>query len=49
MEPTTHQDERFERLHADHRRVRVIYGIAIIIVTLTVTGIVLFTPNFLYR
>ncbi|MGD0328370.1 MAG: hypothetical protein ABSB00_01500 [Minisyncoccia bacterium] len=49
MEPAADKDEiikRLHRLHADHRRMGIIYGVAIIIVTLTVTYFVLFMPNF---
>lgn len=46
MEPTSHPEKTIERLYADHRRVRIVYGIAIIVVALSVTSMVLFTPNF---
>mgnify|MGYP001612874197 CR=1 FL=1 len=49
MELAPHPEKSIEHLYAEHRRVRFVYGIAIIIVTLTVTGVVLFTPNLFYQ
>jgi len=46
MEPMTHEEKSIERLYADHRRMRFIYGVAIIVVALSVTSIVLFIPDF---